>query len=121
VPVGKFLYLENMNLNEWNWFEERIATLVLMARLPIAIAIARACRERPTRPADALMLGAISFVTHFDNENGLVPDTPAPELRHRYRVIAILAADVAMLTGARSCQDLAQIWQDTKSEIFRDD
>jgi hypothetical protein len=94
---------------------------VLMARLPIAIAIAiaRACRERPTRPADALMLGAISFVTHFDNENGLVPDTP--ELRHRYRVIAILAADVAMLTGARSCQDLAQIWQDTKSEIFRDD
>jgi len=119
VPVGKFLYLENMNLNEWNWFEERIATLVLMARLPIAIA--RACRERPTRPADALMLGAISFVTHFDNENGLVPDTPAPELRHRYRVIAILAADVAMLTGARSCQDLAQIWQDTKSEIFRDD
>jgi len=110
-----------MNLNEWNWFEERIATLVLMARLPIAIAIARACRERPTRPADALMLGAISFVTHFDNENGLVPDTPAPELRHRYRVIAILAADVAMLTGARRCQDLAQIWQDTKSEIFRDD
>ena len=81
-----------MSLNEWNWFEERIATLVLMARLPIAIA--RAFRERPTRPADALMLGAISFVTHFDNENGLVPDTPAPELRHRYRVIAILAADL---------------------------
>lgn len=109
-----------MDVNEWNWFEERIATLVLMARLPFANAIARACREQPMRQADSIMLASVSFVTHFDNQNGLVHDSPDPELLYRYRIIAILAADVAMLSGARNCQNLTQIWHDTRSTVFGD-
>lgn len=107
-----------MDLHEWNGFEERIATLVLMAQIPFRNAIAKACEDQPSKQADALLLGAISFVTHFDNQVGIVPDKPNPELLHQYRVLVVLSADIALLTGGRSCRDLLEVWRNTSSKVF---
>ena len=103
----------------WDFFEERIATLVLLETYTLSKAIGVTCRRHPSDSADVLLLAAISFVTHLDNAAGFVEGTSLLKSHRRYRVIAALAADVALLSHTnRTCYDLLEFWRSTRSTVF---
>jgi hypothetical protein len=108
-----------MDPNDWDFFEEQIATLILIESVEFPDAIRDACRKHPNKSVDTLVLAAISFVTHLENHSLLVEDvTPVQSLR-RYHVIAALAPNVALLTSeGRTCKDVHHFWKTTKSEVF---
>ena len=109
-----------MDSGGWNYLEELIATLVVLDALTLPKAIGVVCRNHPSEKADILLLAAISFATDLDNALGLV-DEKALLLSHlRYRAIAALAADVALLSPTeRTCNDLREFWRSTGSVVFR--
>jgi hypothetical protein len=108
-----------MDVSEWDFFEEEVATLVLEFSLTFPNAIGEACRRNLAKSADAMLLGAISFVTNwdgnFETDNGL----GLIQSRQQYRILAALATDVALLSpNSRECADLIQFWQLTSDPIF---
>lgn len=93
--------------------------LVLSEGATVPFAVGKACQLDPHGSADALMLGLISFVTHFDHKSDFDFHVPTAQAQYRYRLIAVLAADIALLSGdTRRCRDLAQLWTDTQNDIF---
>ncbi len=108
-----------MDVREWEFFEEELASLVLESSLTFPRAICEACKGNPAKSADAMLLGAISFVTNwdgnFENDNGV----GLIQSRQQYRILAALAADVALLSPtSRKCSDLIQFWQLTSHLTF---
>lgn len=108
-----------MDCGDWDYFEEQIATIVLMEAISFPKAIGIVCRKHPGRNADVLLLAAISFVTHIDSYSGVVENKALAQSHRRYRVIAALAADIALLSPkSRTCNDLLIFWRTTDSEVF---
>ncbi|KIN60105.1 hypothetical protein Z945_1072 [Sulfitobacter noctilucae] len=108
-----------MDVAGWDFFEERIATLVLLENHSLPQAIGALCDAYPESSADQLLLAAISFATHLDTTSGHVEDKALAQSHRRYRVIAALAADLALLPdGKRQCEDLRLFWQASGSEVF---
>ncbi len=104
----------------WDIFEERIATLVLLESFPLPRAIGTLCSEHPDISADILLLAAISFATHLDTTSGHIENKALVQSHRRYRIIAALAADVALLApGDRTCKALCSFWITSQSDVFR--
>tara|TARA_R110002051_G_scaffold83650_9_gene148318 strand:- start:1190 stop:1873 length:684 start_codon:yes stop_codon:yes gene_type:complete len=119
VPSGKTVYSKMMNRDEWEFFEEQIAVRVLTEAAGLSAAISDLCRLNPRHGADSLLLGAVSVATNLDRNTNLFEDNSAEVLIDRYRVIAVLAADIAVLaTGRRTCGDLQMFWLSSDSEVF---
>jgi hypothetical protein len=108
-----------MDCGDWDYFEEQIATLVLMEAVSFPKAIGIVCTKHPGRSANVLLLAAISFVTHIDSYSGVVEKKALAQSYRRYQVIAALAADSALLSRrSRTCNDLLIFWRTTDSEVF---
>ena len=109
-----------METDDWDYFEEKIATCVLIQDFSFPDAIGDLCRKNPMRDANALLLAAISFVTHLDQDSTLVENEAHEICIDWYRLIAVLAADMALMPfGTRTCGDLQMFWMRTNSEAFR--
>ena len=109
-----------METNDWDHFEEIIATRVLIEEYSLADAVGEVCRQHPTRDASSLLLAAISFVTHFDQDAIFVELQAHETSIDLYRLIAIIAADVALLPlKSRTCGDLQKFWMKSNSDVFR--
>lgn len=108
-----------MDTCEWEYFEEQIATRVLTGAANLPDAIYDICVGHRDGAANALLLAAISFVTHLDND-AIFDEENAQEMSiSRYRIMAALAADVALLNvQARTCGDLQQVWRATQTHVF---
>jgi hypothetical protein len=108
-----------MDAADWDYFEEQIATLVLTEACTLPKAVGMICRKHPNHSADVLLLGVISFVTHLDNALGFADEKALWQSHNRYRAIAALAADIALLSPKdRTCQDLRQFWMSSSSNVF---
>jgi hypothetical protein len=91
-------YQESMVDSESEKFEIAIAELVFISSMSFADAIGRLCENNQDRQASSLLLASISHATHSDHYLSLdVPNTLQASI-HRYRVIAALSADVALLS-----------------------
>jgi hypothetical protein len=108
-----------MEIDEWEYFEERLAQRVLAGTCLLPDAISYVCKRHLDHSADTLLLAAISFVTQLDH-NPIFEEKNALEMSvYRYRVIAVFAADVALLSAdARTCGDLEDFWEKTSSGVF---
>lgn len=110
-----------MHFDDWDYFEEKIATLVLLEATSFPKAIGRTCKQNPASSADHVLLGAISFATHLDQASGLGKTQAIVKSLRRYQVIAALSADIALLSGTdRSCQSLMAFWQTSGNALFDD-
>lgn len=108
-----------MKNSDWNFFEERIATLVLIQKLKLNDAIANLCKGFPGRDPNGLLLAAISFVTHFDEHSLFFEDRVIEEIVGGYRIVAVLAADLALVrTKDCTCEKLQEFWVATGSRVF---
>ena len=108
-----------MTSNEWEFFEQQIALRVLTEAQGLSAAISDLCRLNPRHSAENLLLGAISVATNLDRDTNLFEESTAEILIERYRIIAVLAADVAVLSsGRRSCGDLQMFWLGSGSKVF---
>lgn len=109
-----------METDQWDSFEEEIATLVLTQDASLPEAIGHACRQHPKRDANALLLSIISFVTHFDHHSMFLENETPKFSIDWYRMIAVLAAEVALLAPhKRTCGDLQFLWMTTGNQVFR--
>ena len=108
-----------MDAISWDFFEERIATMVLLEAVPLPQAIGVLCRAYPDISADVLLLATISFATHLDTTSGHIENKALVQSHRRYRIIAALAADVALLApGERTCRALGTFWATSHNDIF---
>ena len=108
-----------MTSNEWEFFEEQIALRVLTEAQGLSAAISDLSRLNPRHSAESLLLGAISVATNLDRDTNLFEESTAEILIERYRIIAVLAADIATLSSERrSCGDLQMFWLGSGSEVF---
>lgn len=108
-----------MDVREWEFFEEELASLVLESSLTFPKAIYEACKGNLAKSADAMLLGAISFVTNWDGNFETDSGVGLIQSRQQYRILAVLAADVALLSpNSRKCSDLIQFWQLASHPIF---
>lgn len=108
-----------MHFDYWDFFEEQIATLVLLEAKSFPRAIGWICKQNPESSADDVLLGAISFVTHLDNASDLAKAQAIETSLRRYQVIAALSADIALISDTnRSCRSLMAFWQKTNNRLF---
>ncbi len=109
-----------MNADGWDELELALASLVFERALSFEAAIGQISDQYPEHDANVLLLAAISHVTHVDHFLTL-PDTAASARSlHHYRVIAALAADIALMEPAQKrCRDLMAFWDATESRVFR--
>jgi hypothetical protein len=108
-----------MIADEWEFFEKKIATLFFEDSVSFNEAIGKTCRKYPNAKSDNLLLAAISFVTHFDNFSYFAEEESLAKSHIRYRIIASLAADIALLNPeGRLCSDLVAFWKATSGKIF---
>lgn len=108
-----------MDVAFWNTLEEEVAELVLEAGLNLTDAIGQICKSNPDASAELVLLATICFVTDLDQSIGFFEDDALAQSHYRYRVIAALAADVALLQPTqKTSADLITFWKDTGSTVF---
>lgn len=56
-----------MDVHEWEFFEEQIASLVLKDALSLPRIIGEICGQNLSRNADTFLLGAISSIANLDD------------------------------------------------------
>lgn len=109
-----------MDVGIWDTIEEQLAILVLEKGRNFAFAIGEVCHTYRHESAEVLMLAGISFLTDLDRSLGFIEDGALVQSHNRYRVLAALAADVALLPPEkRTCADLSAFWIRTANTVFR--
>ncbi|MFT6024545.1 MAG: hypothetical protein ACI9PY_002672 [Ascidiaceihabitans sp.] len=108
-----------MDSDEWDDFEAAIAELTFGESVPFETAIRQLCELHLNREASVLLLASISYATHVDHFLSVKEPNSLRASIHRYRVVAALSADVALLPpSSKRCIDLLNFWAKSGNWVF---